>query len=210
MRKQVCDMEHDASSSSSSSSSSFNELLRRLTAGDQRAAEQLVRDYEPVVRREVRFRLRGPGVRAQVDSMDICQSVLAGFFVRAAGGGGFDLNEPADLVRLLVTMTRNKVAEKVRWQHRRRRDSRRTVGEAGASAVTGDDPSPSRVVSGRELLDQVRQRLGAEERRLAELRAGGRSWDDIAAELGGTPGARRKQLARALDRVAGELGVDSL
>ena len=35
-----------------------------------------------------------------------------------------------------------------------------------------------------------------------------RSWPDIAAELGGTPDARRKQLARALDRVAAELGLE--
>jgi hypothetical protein len=59
--------------------------------------------------------------------MDICQSVLAIFFVRVAVGQD-DLKEPDDLSKLLLTMTRNKMAEKMRHQHRLRRDSRRTVG----------------------------------------------------------------------------------
>jgi hypothetical protein len=68
--------------------------------------------------------------------------------------------------------------------------------------------SPSEVVAGRELLHEMRRRLTDEERRLADLRAQGRAWDEIAAEVGGTAGARRKQLARALDRVTRELGLD--
>ena len=46
------------------------------------------------------------------------------------------------------------------------------------------------------------------ERRVADLRGQGRDWAAVAAELGGTAEARRKQLARALDRVAAELGLD--
>ena len=37
---------------------SFDELIRRVGAGDQQAAAQLVRDFEPVVRRVLRARLR--------------------------------------------------------------------------------------------------------------------------------------------------------
>ena len=36
---------------------SFEELLRRVRAGDQAAARELVQRYEPTIRRAVRFRL---------------------------------------------------------------------------------------------------------------------------------------------------------
>jgi hypothetical protein len=36
----------------------FAEFLRRIRAGDQQAAVELVHQYEPFIRREVRTRLR--------------------------------------------------------------------------------------------------------------------------------------------------------
>jgi RNA polymerase sigma-70 factor (ECF subfamily) len=139
--------------------------------------------------------------------MDICQSVMANFFVRAAAGQ-FDLKEPNDLIKLLLTMTRNKLAEKMRRQHRKRRDSRRTEGGVEELPLAGQDPSPSGVFAGKELLEEVRKRLGEDDRQLVERRSQGRSWEEIAESLGGTAGARRNQLARALDRVAAELKLD--
>ena len=186
---------------------SFEELIRRVVGGDEEAAAQLVRDFEPVIRRVVRARLRDGRARSEFDSMDICQSVLAIFFVRAAAGQ-YDLKEPDDLIRLLLTMTRNKVAEKMRRQHRLRRDSRRTVGGVEELALAGQDPTPSSVVADKELLEQARQRLSEEERQLVELRGQGLSWEEVAASLGRTAGARRNQLARALDRVAQELQLE--
>jgi RNA polymerase sigma factor (sigma-70 family) len=188
---------------------SFDELIRQVGNGDEQAAARLVRDFEPVVRRVLRARLWGASARHEFDSMDICQSVFAIFFVRVAAGQ-YDLKEPDDLIKLLLTMTRNKVAEKMRHQHRLRRDSRRTVGGVEELALAGQDPTPSSVVAGKELLEQVRQRLSEEERQLVELRGQGFSWEEVAASLGGTAGARRNQLARALDRVAVELRIDEI
>jgi RNA polymerase sigma-70 factor (ECF subfamily) len=186
---------------------SFDELIRRVVGGDEEAAARLVRDFEPVIRRVLRARLRGGRARCEFDSMDICQSVLAIFFVRVAAGE-YDLKEPDDLVKLLLTMTRNKVAENMRRQHRLRRDSRRTVGGVEELALAGEDPTPSSVVANQELLEQARQRLSEEERQMVELRGRGLSWEEVAATLGGTAGARRNQLSRALDRVAHELRLD--
>src|ERR1700677_765342 len=121
---------------------SFDELIRQVGSGDAEAAARLVRDFEPVVRRVVRARLRDGRARPEFDSMDICQSVLAIFFVRAAAGQ-YDLKEPDDLSKLLMTMTRNKLAEKMRRQHRLRRDSRRTEGGVEELALAGRDPTPS-------------------------------------------------------------------
>ena len=129
---------------------SFPELVRKVESGDEHAAAQLVRDFEPLVRRELRFRFRDARARLQLDSMDICQSVMANFFVRVVTGE-YSLQEPGDLVKLLVTMTRNKVTEKMRNQHRQRRDSRLTVRDCRVSSrVAGGVPArPSPVLPGR-------------------------------------------------------------
>ena len=187
----------------------YTDLIRRLRAGDAEAAAELVRRYEPEIRLEVRawLRMRDSRLRRAFDSMDICQSVLASFFVRAASGQ-YDLDRPEKLVPLLVGMARNKLAWHVRHEQRRRRDIRR-VGAAGPEELelAGAEPSPSAVVEGEELLREFRRRLSPEERRLADLRAQGRDWAAIAVEMGGTPDGRRKQLARTIERVCQELGL---
>src|SRR5436305_12736501 len=102
---------------------SFRDLIARVRGGDERAATDLVRRYEPAIRRAVRFRLTDPRLRRTCDSMDVCQSVLLSFFVRAASGQ-YDLESPEQLLRLLTTMARNKLLNQARQQHAARRDSR--------------------------------------------------------------------------------------
>jgi RNA polymerase sigma-70 factor (ECF subfamily) len=186
----------------------FPELIRRVRGGDAAAAADLVRQYEPEIRRLIRCRLTDPRLRRTVDSMDICQSVLGNFFVRVAAGQ-FDLEEPGQLLKVLLTMARNRVLDKVRHEHAARRDQRRQAGHGdsvlGGLAASGD--SPSQVVASRELLDAARRLLSDDERRLADLRAGGNDWAEIAAEVGSSPEAVRKKLARAIDRVTAELGL---
>jgi RNA polymerase sigma-70 factor (ECF subfamily) len=187
---------------------SFADFLQRIRAGDEEAAAELVRRYESAVRIEVRMRLTDSRLRRVLDSMDLCQSVLASFFVRASAGQ-FDLERPEQLVRLLVTIARNKVAYQARRQQAQRRDQRRDVEvDAQGWEPAGAEPSPSRIVSGRELLAELRQRLTPEELRVADLRAEGRPWAEIASALGGTAQARRRQLTRALDRVAAQIDLE--
>jgi RNA polymerase sigma-70 factor (ECF subfamily) len=187
-------------------SAAFAEFIRRIRAGDDQAARELVERYEPVIRREVRLRLRDQRLASRFDWTDICQSVMASFFVRSAAGQ-YDLNEPDQLLRLLVVMTRHKLTQQVRRNSAERRDYRmlETRDPAYLERARAAADSPSRLVAGRELLEEFRRRLSEEERRLADLRAQGCDWTEIAAELGGSPEARRKQLARALDRVLGQL-----
>jgi RNA polymerase sigma-70 factor (ECF subfamily) len=187
---------------------SFADFLSRIRAGDEEAAAELWRRYEGLLRREVRMRLGDPRLFRVVESADVCQSVFRSFFVRAAAGQ-YDLEQPGQLLALLVRMAQNKAGQVVRKQRARRRDARRTAATpVDEVQVAGDDPSPSRIVAARELLHEVRRRLTEEERRLADLRGQGRSWAEIAALVGGTADARRMQLTRALDRVMHELGLD--
>jgi RNA polymerase sigma-70 factor (ECF subfamily) len=192
-----------------SSNHTFAAFLSRVRRGDEEAATALVRQFEPVIRREVRMRLTDPGLYRLVDSVDICQSVLLSFFVRAAAGQ-FDLAGPCDLCNLLLTMAQNKVAAEARKQ--RRRDAllpRIDLAQTEEQAPLRDGrPSPGRVTEGRDLLRQVLQRLSEEERQLADLRAQGLTWPEVTAQLGGTSEGRRKQLTRALDRVTAQLGLN--
>jgi RNA polymerase sigma-70 factor (ECF subfamily) len=138
--------------------------------------------------------------------MDICQSVMASFFVRAASGQ-YDLDRPDQLLRLLVVMARHKLAKQERRHRADRRDYRLAEDREPAylAGKPGTDPTPSRLVSGRELLEAFRERLSEEERMLADLRAEGCEWTEVAARVGGTPQARRMQLARAVRRVERQL-----
>ncbi len=187
----------------------FADFMRRIRDGDEQAAVEMVRRYEPLIRREIRLQLEDRRLCRLFDSMDVCQSVLKSFFVRTAAGQ-YDLDTPEQLQRLLVTMARNKLASAARGEHRRRRDQRRAAagGAERLEGVADEAPTPSEVVAGKELLERFRQALSDEERQLAELRREGLAWADIAARLGGNAQARRMQLARAVERVSRELGLD--
>jgi len=186
----------------------FPELIQRVRAGDEQAATELVRRYEPAIRVAVRVRLTDPALRRFLDSMDICQSVLANFFVRAANGQ-FELDKPEQLLHLLVTMARNSVTNHALKQQAARRDQRRIQkGRLDDSDLVAAEPTPSQVVANQELLQEFRKRLSDDERRLADQRAQGRSWAEIAAESGVNAGALRMQLTRAIDRVSQELRLE--
>ncbi len=185
---------------------SFTTYVRRLRSGDAQAAAELVRQYESTIRLEVRMRLRDSRLRRHFDSMDVCKSVLATFFIRAAAGQ-FNLQKPEQLVRLLVGIARNKLSTRSKHPRAQKRDARKLealdperLGAAGSS--------PSELVAAEELLCEFRRRLSEEERRLADLRAAGHAWAYIAAQMGGTPDGRRVQLDRAISRVRGELGLE--
>jgi RNA polymerase sigma-70 factor (ECF subfamily) len=186
---------------------SFTDLMRRVRLGDQDAASDLVRRYESAIRRMVRFHL-DPRLRSSLDSMDICQSVMGSFFYRTALGQ-YDLKQPDDLIKLLVTMAQNKLTDQIRRKTtaRRGKDFVR-AGSYDEVEVAGTDPSPSRVVSGREMLQLAMAQLTPDERYLADQRVLGRSWSELADELGKTPEALRKRFERAVERVSKQLNLD--
>jgi hypothetical protein len=187
----------------------FQDLISRVRAGDPQAAEQLYHQFEPYVRRAVRIRLVDQRLRRVVDSSDICQSVFGSFFIRAALGQ-YDLNDPQQAIRLLVDMGRKKLIAQERKGRALRRDFRRAKSGDAAEATLAREDTPSRQVALRELVDEVRKRLSDEERQLADERALGRGWDQIAADRGGKAEALRKKLTRAVDRAVEELGLDEI
>jgi RNA polymerase sigma-70 factor (ECF subfamily) len=181
----------------------FIDLLTRVRAGDEEAAAEVVRQYEKEIRREVRLRLKDLRLRRLFDSMDICQSVLASFF-GCMVEGKYEMERPEELLKLLVGMTRNKLAFQVRKQRTQRRDHR-WLANVDMNALVAAGTTPSQEVEGEELLQRIRERLTGEERRLADLRAEGWDWVQIAGQLGSTPDGRRMQYHRTVQRIAQEL-----
>jgi RNA polymerase sigma factor (sigma-70 family) len=190
----------------------FREMIRRVRAGDQAAATELVQRYEPEIHKAIRVQLLNYRLNRVLDSSDISQTVLANFFACTAAGR-FELNEPEQLVKLLVTMARNQLLDEARRHQADRRDTRRideSPSEDIMEGVQGTDPTPSQVVAGHELVQEVYRRLTDEERALAEQRAAGLDWATIAARRGGSPEALRKKLARAIDRIGVQLGLGAM
>ncbi len=186
----------------------FADFITRIRAGDHSAAEELVRTFEPVVRREIRMNMTDRRMARMFDSVDICQSIWSSFFVRVAAGQ-FDLESPNQLTNLLMAMARNKLA----FQSRRHRYQKRDVGRidpAGVpiESISDQQPTPSDCASVRELYSKMQSNLTDEERQISELRRTGLAWEEIATTLGGTAQARRMQLDRAADRVIRQMGLE--
>jgi RNA polymerase sigma factor (sigma-70 family) len=189
-------------------SQTFSSFIRRVRGGDERAAVELVERYGPTIRRVVRVRLRNPRLQRLVDSVDICQAVFASFFVRTALGE-YDLENPDQLLKLLTAIARNKLA----LLERRERAVRRDLGRVNWAVPVEDCPapassSPSRQFAARDLLDEARRRLTPDELVLLERRSQGLGWPEIGVELGANPDALRIRLARAVARVARDLGLE--
>jgi hypothetical protein len=195
--------------------STFAALLHRVRLGEQAAAAELVQHYEPVVRREIRLWLRqcrALALTRVVDSTDICQSVLARFFVQASEDR-LNIQNPEHLQNLLLIMARHRFLHHLRSNQAVRRDIRRAKPLLDSDLNELAEPSgraaPGDMVVEQELLQMIRARLTPEERELADRRASGESWADVVAAMGGTPDARRIQLARAEARVAADFGLTS-
>jgi RNA polymerase sigma factor (sigma-70 family) len=185
----------------------FADFLRRIRAGDDSAAVELVRRFEPLIRREVRMRIGDHRLKRTFDSVDVSQSVLAIFFSRAATGE-YELERPEQLARLLVTMARNRLVSRARKERRLVRDVRRLATDPAAlDQVPDRQSSPSEILSKKEQLAQLEVFLTEEEHQILNLRTEGLSWAEVAARIGGSGQARRMQLSRGIERMGRELGL---
>jgi RNA polymerase sigma-70 factor (ECF subfamily) len=200
-----------SSRNGASISLSLSDLLARVRQGDEAAAAAIVREYEPQIRAEARTRLAQAQLGHLVDSVDISQSVMKSFFVRATLGV-WEIEHPGQIVKLLLAMCHNKLAEQIRWHHAQRRDvlRREWLGTQQLASIAGHEPPADDVAILSELQEQVSQRLSQRERLLAAARADGRTWREIADDTGDSPDAVRMQFSRAVDRVCVELGLGTV
>jgi DNA-directed RNA polymerase specialized sigma24 family protein len=189
---------------------SFVSLIDRLRRGDNDAARSLLDRYEPVLRRIVAMRLMDRKLRGAVDTEDICQSVLGSFFVRL-GLGQYEIVDESDLLRLLATMVRNKVVSKKRRRTlEKREDIQINIKERLEGNRAFSESTPSQSISYEELVREAEGMLSPEERELIALRKQGIGWIEIGSRLGEDPECLRKRMARTMDLVIEQLGLDEM
>ncbi len=180
----------------------FRALVQRVRRGDEDAAAQLVRLYEPEIRRAVRVRLVDPKWCRAVDSMDVCQSVLGKFFVEIANGR-LDMESPDQLLRWLIRATQNRVADAMAAENSSCSD------EQLIQDVAFDvQPTPSKMVAAGDLMQEVQRRLSDSERAIFEQRIDGRTYAQIAKRIGGTAEDVRRRLRSAIARIRSQLDLD--
>jgi RNA polymerase sigma-70 factor (ECF subfamily) len=171
-------------------SGNFAKFLAAVRQGDQSEAEKLIRQYEPVLKRVIRRRLKAPRLRRVFNTMDIYQSVLLEFF-RRTKDGQFELKTSEDLLNLLAVMAKNKVISKARHERR------------NAGGIQEDLPDtlqrdPREELAAQDEIAVIRALLPDDVRELFDLRKAGLSWKDIAKEKGGAQDALRMKLTRAV------------
>jgi RNA polymerase sigma factor (sigma-70 family) len=158
--------------------------MNRLRYGDEEAAWELIDVYGPhilrVVRRDLNRRLR-----SRFDSADFVQAVWASFFRQPSQFRR--LESPDDLLRLLLTVARNKVIDETRYRlNTRKQDVGREADpdfELDLDELPSKTPRPSQVAVARE---QWRRLLDAQprvNRTVLEMRFAGASYEEIAAKL---------------------------
>jgi RNA polymerase sigma factor (sigma-70 family) len=189
--------------------SRLQDLLRRIRAGDEEAAAEFFRTYEPHVWRVVRARLRARGMRRASDSSDLCQVVLASFLVGSAVGR-YDVADTDGMKRLLARIANNRVIDLAR-----RPEFRQPTLPIGGDETEGVDvaapgPGPASQVALCELLQRADRLLTDGERPIAELRRDGLSWEEIGRRVGKGADAARKALDRAARRILLTLGMEGL
>ena len=181
-------------------------LIQGIKLGNQNAAADFSRQYEPEVRRFIRFRLTDPRLRRLFDSVDVCQSVMARFFnhVRA---GRISVEHPLQLLKLLTTMARNSLLDHARKAKVRHRISGHDADPEQMPDIK--DPGITAVdqVEQADLVSLIRNKLRPDEQQALDKWMLGHGWDALSIEFHCEPDAIRKKLTRAIDRATKELGL---
>ena len=203
----------DGVSAPAMQTNSFAELIREVRRGNERAAETLMRLYEPQVRRAIRIRMRDRSLRQFLDSVDISQSVMANFFNHLQSGD-FTIHSPAQMIALLVRMAQNRVTDWVRYGQSQRHDYRRQVplneksmDEASVAQCGPSHSTPLDQLESEEIMRHVRDRLAPRDREVLDRRIERHSWASIADDSGVSVESIRSRFRRAMRQVAIELGL---
>src|SRR5262245_26151876 len=163
----------------------FAELMRRIQGGSRQAAEELHRTYGPHIRKAVRRRLH-QRLRSKFDSIDFVQDVWASFFTDLPQENAFD--KPEDLIALLTTMARNKVAQEMRTRLMRKKYNvnRETPLETmprGADRFPAIQQTPSEICMDREAWERHLAKQPLVHRRILLQLRDGKPPEIIARDL---------------------------
>lgn len=172
-------------------------LLSKLSTGDEAAAEEVFRTYEPFLRMVIRRQLSSR-LQAKFDSVDVVQSLWADL-VEGFRQSQWRFQNANQLRAFLLTAARNRFNDRYR-QHRKSLELEQPLGGDGRQTpFVSDGPSPSEEVQAGETWEQLLSICPPEHRRLLELKRAGASLDELVAQTGLHEGSIRRIL-RTLGR----------
>jgi len=182
----------------------FGQLVNRAQNGDADAMERLLNEYGDAIQREIRFCLMDQRLRRVVGESDVFQLVTARFALKLREGQ-YHFDTPSDLIGLLKTLARTRVAHLARFWQAQRRDLRKNRGidAEGVAEPASHDPSASTVLARVEMLEQALEHLPERDRQILDWRQGNVTWPEIALRLNvPSSEALRRKHQRALTRIA--------
>ncbi len=166
--------------------SELSDFLKRIQAGDEGAARELLGRFEAEVRLVVRRQLPRL-LRSRFDSLDFLQSVWGSFF-RRMRTAPTEFEDSRHLVAFLARAAKNKVIDEYRRAASRKHDMHREepLWAEGRRPKDVPDPidSPSEVAQAHEVFVRLRELMPVERRTILELKAEGLSSKDIGERLG--------------------------
>jgi RNA polymerase sigma-70 factor (ECF subfamily) len=171
---------------SRSEESGLSEFLKRIQAGDDGAARELLQRFEAEVRLVVRRQLPRL-LRSRFDSLDFLQSVWGSFF-RRMRTAPTEFEDSRHLVAFLARAAKNKVIDEYRRAGSRKNDMHREEPLWANGRRPRDLPdaidSPSEVAQAHEAFGRLRELVPEEKRTIVEMKAEGLSSKEIGERLG--------------------------
>jgi RNA polymerase sigma factor (sigma-70 family) len=184
----------------------FPEWMRRVRSGEPEAVSEFVARYGPQIRRAIRVRGTGGRLQRVLDSEDLCQSVMRRFFEHTDGANARPEN-PAMLLSWLLEVARNRLREQRRRERATKRGGERLreVDPLALDRLAGGNPNIAERAADRELLAWLMGQMTPDQCLVAERRAAGEEWADIACNYGISAEAMRKRFRRGLEAIVKRL-----
>jgi len=178
-------------------------LETRVRLGDEEALAELLRRYEPEVRRVARY-LLGRLMRPGLDSVDLVQSVYV-TLLEGLRDKRFSLSNSQQFLGLANKIVRGKVARHWRKvQHQFPLDAEALETGVGSGATASREADPAAQVEHTDALEHLFGFLNEAERQVVELRLLGCSTAEVARRLGLDPDVLRVRLSRLRRRLREE------
>ena len=177
------------------------ELVRKIKAGDSRAFETLVSDYESKI-----YALAMRFTGSPQDALDICQEVFLRIF-RFVGNFNEDSKLSTWIYRIATNVCKDTLAKRARCQDVPL--DREEDGEVFDIGISDNRYSPEKALISAEIQDSIVTAILALPelyREIIILRdINGLSYDEIAATLELEAGTVKSRIARARERLRGML-----
>jgi RNA polymerase sigma-70 factor (ECF subfamily) len=180
------------------SESAIETLLERFRSGDESAAEQLYRDYEPFLRGAVRRRLPSR-MRGRFDSTDIVQSAWASL-IDGFREARWRFPDAANFRAFLTRVTLCRLYDRAR-QAGTQTNREVSIQELEGN-IPGMDPRPSEYAQAETVWQLLLAECPLEHRPVLRLRRLGFTCEEIGERIGLHPGSVRRILRILARRMA--------